>query len=331
MFGPRLSLLPIVCLLLLPRLVPAAERDKEVQAEELYRLDLRARKPAEKEMPRDRRPVAVRVFLDRDGGRLFYVADGGNVLAVVAAGKDAGKSKDKAPRLSHRLLLPVRSVDEEKFGEGTAKRSVEVYRDENNGNLIYLTPEGAIAVVAGVKAMADKTDKGTKWLGRLRMKVRESGEDFTRALLRCSVEVYRDENTGCVIYAADKGGIAALTIDKAGEAREAEWTHALSFKARAPAEEDFTEKTAAFDAEVYRDEPRGTYVYVTPSFRLTVVPARRKVAASDKLDGVRWERRVGPKGAGAEKWSAEEFFNPNTGDRLFVTAGGALAALPASK
>jgi hypothetical protein len=331
MFGPRLSLLSVVCLLLLPRLVPAGERDKEVRAEELYRLDLRARKPAEKEMPRDRRPVAVHVFLDRDDGRLFYVADGENVLAVVAAGKDAGKSKDKTPRLSHRLLLPVRTSDEEKFSEGIAKRSVEVYRDENNGNLVYLTPEGAIAVVAGVKPLADKTDRGTKWLGRLRMKVREHSDDFGQATLHCSVEVYRDENTGCVIYAADKGGIAALAIDKAGEAREAEWTHAVTFKARAPSEDDFTEKTTAFDAEVYFDESRDTFVYVTPSFRLAVVPARRKVAAGDKIEAPRWERRVRSKVAGAGKWSAEEFFNPNTGDRLFVTAGGALAALPASK
>jgi hypothetical protein len=330
MSGLRLSLLPAVCLLLLPRLALAGEGDKEIQPEELYRLDLRARKPAEKEMPGDRRPVAVRVFLGRDVGRLFYAADGGKVLAAVVAGQDAGKQKDRAPRLSHRLLLPIRTWDEEMFGEGTAKLSVEAYRDENNGNLVYLTHDGALAVVAGVKPSADKTDKGTKWLGRLRMKVRESGEDFTRALLRCSVEVYRDENTGCVIYAADKGGIAALVIDKAGEAREAEWSHALSFKARGPAEDDFTEKTASFGCEVYRDESRDTFVYVTPIFRLAVVPARRKVAG-DRIESPRWVRLVRPKGAGEGKWSAEEFLNPNTGDRLFATAGGALAALPEPK
>jgi hypothetical protein len=319
------SFLPLaVGLALLSPVAFAGEGEKE-----LYRLDLRARKPSEKEMPRDRQPVAVHVFLDRD--RLFYVADEGKVLAVVSAGKDAGKRKDRPPQLSHRLLLPVRTSDEDRIGEATAKVSVEVYRDENNGNLVYLTHEGAVAVVAGVKPSAGKADKEAKWLGRLRMKVRENADDFGRAILHCSVEVYCDENTGCVIYAAEKRGFAVVAGAKAAEEKDeqaAEWSHALSFRVRAPNEDDFTAKTATFDTEVYRDEARDTWVYVLPSFRLAAVPARRRVAAGDKIEAVRWERRVGPKEAGAGKWSAEEFLNPNTGDRLFITAAGALAVLP---
>jgi hypothetical protein len=322
------SLILVAAGLTLPPLVALAdEGDKE-----LYRLYLRARKPSEKEMPRDRQPVAVHVFLDRD--RLFYVADGGKVLAVVSAGKDAGDRKDRSPRLSHRLLLPVRTSDEDKIGEATAKVSAEVYRDENSGNLVYLTHEGAVAVVAGTRPAADKADKEAKWLGRFRMKVRENADDFGRAILHCSVEVYRDENTGCVIYAAEKGGFAVVAGAKAEEGKDeraAEWSHALSFRVRAPNEDDFTAKTATFVTEVYRDVDRDTWLYVLPSFRLAAVPARRKIAVGDKIEAVRWERRTGPKEIGAGKWSAEEFLNPNTGDRLFVTAAGALAVLPEPK
>jgi hypothetical protein len=164
------------------------------------------------------------------------------------------------------------------------------------------------------------------------MKVREHSDDFSRAPLHCSTEVYRDENTGCVIYAAEKGGFAVVAGAKVAEDEgtpAAAWSHALSFKARAPNEDDFTANTATFDTEVYRDEPRETWVYAMKSFRLVAVPARRKIAADDKIEALRWERWVGQKGAGAGKWGAEEFVNPNTGDRLFATSHGALAALPA--
>ena len=62
-------------------------------------------------------------------------------------------------RASARLLADTRvylsgpmdfvasRADEEKFGDKSAKVSVEVYLDRNNDNLIYLSEKGQLAVV----------------------------------------------------------------------------------------------------------------------------------------------------------------------------------------
>jgi hypothetical protein len=206
---------------------------------------------------------------------------------------------------------------------------VEVYRDENNGNLVYVSHTGSLAVVPRLEAAADKRTREPKWLGRLPLRVRQKGDDFAFPTLRCNVEVYRDENSGCVVYVADKGSLAAVAHEQAGagkEAREPVWSHVLALKARAPGEQEFTEKTAEVTLEVYRDEPRATWVYVTDALCLAVVPGDKAVN-QDKVQPARWTQVARPADAKSGKWSAEVFVNPNTGDRLFVTASGALAAV----
>jgi hypothetical protein len=280
---------------------------------------------------RDSPSFAVHVFHDRKPSWLLYVVAEGKALAVVPATKDAAGDADKAPQRLHRLLLPVRGWDDKSFGENTPKVSVEVYRDENNGNLVYLSHTGFIAVVAGVKADADKPSKEPKWLDRLRMKVRPSGEnDFTREYLKCNVEVYRDENTSCVVYVADNGALAVVAQAKAGESKETgepKWDYAIASRVRAYGEEEFAPKTAQWSAEVYLDEDRGVRVYANDKRQLAAT-AGGKAKDPNKIQAVQWEKRVQPKEAkDGGTWSAELFSNPNTGDRLYVTANGALAVI----
>jgi hypothetical protein len=325
----RWSAVLFLCCSLLTHPAAAAPSESEARPEKLYRLDLRARKPAEKEFSRDSRSLVVQVFLDREADRLYYVAEDGKALAVTAAAKDAAKHTDKAARSLHRLLLPVRGWDDKTFGTDTPKVGVEVYRDENNGNLVYVSHTGSLAVVSGPKATAGKPTGEPKWLDRLPLRVREQCDDFCLPTLRCNVEVYRDENSGCVVYVADNGSLAVISPVKGGagkETREPVWSHALSLKARAYGENDFTNKTAAVTLEVYRDEPRATWVYVTDGLRLAVAPGDKAVA-QDKAQPARWAQVIRPGDAKGGKWAAEVFVNPNTGDRLFVTAGGAFAAV----
>jgi hypothetical protein len=307
----------------------AAPSETEARPEKLFRLELRARKPTEEEFTRDNRNLVVQVCLDREAGRLFYSADEGKALAVAPAGKDPAKHTDKAARSLYRLLLPVRGWDDKTFGPDTPKVAVEVYRDENNGNLVYISDAGALAVVAGVKAAADKPAREPKWLDRLPLRVRQRGDDFAFSTLRCNVEVYRDENSGCVVYVADNGSLAVVALDKDGagkETREPVWSHALALKARAPGEKEFTEKTAEVSLEVYRDEPRAAWVYVTDALRLAVTPGDKAVDQA-KVQPALWKQAARPGDAEGGKWSAEVYDDPNTGDRLFVTASGALAAV----
>jgi hypothetical protein len=61
----------------------------------------------------------------------------------------AQESKVKAPLWLHGMNVKARSSKEDDFNKDTRKFGIEVYRDENNGNLIYVSETGSIAVVPG--------------------------------------------------------------------------------------------------------------------------------------------------------------------------------------
>jgi hypothetical protein len=53
----------------------------------------------------------------------------------------------KGPKWTHGLMLRARKGDEADFGPATKKYGIEVFVDENNGNLIYISETGSISVV----------------------------------------------------------------------------------------------------------------------------------------------------------------------------------------
>ena len=57
--------------------------------------------------------------------------------------------KAKGPDWKHGMELRVRKAGEPDFNKDTKKFGIEVFRDENNGNLIYISETGSIAVAPG--------------------------------------------------------------------------------------------------------------------------------------------------------------------------------------
>jgi hypothetical protein len=55
----------------------------------------------------------------------------------------------KGPKWTHALKLKARKSTEEDFTKDTKEVGIEVFRDENNNNLIYITQDGYISVVPG--------------------------------------------------------------------------------------------------------------------------------------------------------------------------------------
>ncbi len=53
----------------------------------------------------------------------------------------------KAPKWLHGLEFRVRKAGEADFNKDTKKYGIEVFRDENTGNLVYISETGSIAVV----------------------------------------------------------------------------------------------------------------------------------------------------------------------------------------
>lgn len=61
----------------------------------------------------------------------------------------AQDAKAKPAESKYGLEMQVRKAGEAGFNKDTKKYGVEVYRDENNGNLVYISETGSIAVVPG--------------------------------------------------------------------------------------------------------------------------------------------------------------------------------------
>jgi hypothetical protein len=66
------------------------------------------------------------------------------------------QDKTKTPQWLYGLSVKARLAAEADFTDKTKKWGIEVFRDENKGNLIYITEAGSIAVVA------DKTQEPGK-------------------------------------------------------------------------------------------------------------------------------------------------------------------------
>src|SRR5437899_4465069 len=73
----------------------------------------------------------------------------GGVAVHLALPLYAQAPRVKDPKWQYGLSFQVRAATEQNFTAATKKHGVEVYRDENNGNLIYVSDTGSIAVVAG--------------------------------------------------------------------------------------------------------------------------------------------------------------------------------------
>jgi hypothetical protein len=69
---------------------------------------------------------------------------------VIAPHLPFAKAQDvKGAKFVHGLEVKVRKAGEADFTTATKTIGVEVFRDENNNNLIYVTEGGSIAVVPG--------------------------------------------------------------------------------------------------------------------------------------------------------------------------------------
>lgn len=62
-------------------------------------------------------------------------------------GHAADENKVKAPTWQHGFNLKSRKASEYDFNKDTKKYGIEVYKDEENGNIIYVSETGSIAAL----------------------------------------------------------------------------------------------------------------------------------------------------------------------------------------
>jgi hypothetical protein len=169
------------------------------------------------------------------------------------------------------LELKVRRHDEAQFSDGSWKFGLEIFRDENNGNLIYISDTGALAVLPPAAINLSREARSPRWLYGLELKVRPDGAgEFTDATPKLSLEVFRDENTGNLIYIDEKGAIGAVSgVQPAGGATKSpEWLARIVQNVLRAGQASMGTRSASL--EVFRDANTGVFIYVNASGALAV-------------------------------------------------------------
>jgi hypothetical protein len=179
----------------------------------LHSFDLKCRKGGQKKWDKNTPIYGLEIYQDLNNNNLIYICDNGAV-AVIPWDMAISKSEGKAPEWLHGQDLQSRKFGEENFTDKTRKYGVEIFRDGNNGNLIFLDETGHIAVAAGPKDLKSPTKdpKNAKFLHGLDLSCREAGQDmFTEKTPTYSIEIYDEPNVNGAIYLAQTGAIAAVS------------------------------------------------------------------------------------------------------------------------
>jgi hypothetical protein len=231
-------------------------------------LDLPARKAGEKVFTKDTKVHSMEIFLDPNTDNWLLITEKGNIASTGAKAKSS--SGTDAPKWAHSVDLSVRKGGIKEW-KGAAKYGVEVYRDPNTRNLVFISENGHIAVSpepAGLK-IDPKEAKAPDWLHGLDLSCRKHDEKaFTKDTRKFGVEVFYDAATGHYVFICETGSIAVAPAPKEVKAptsnvKEPRWTHGLNVKCRRYGEKDFSDKTQVFGAEVFRDENVGVSLYIS--------------------------------------------------------------------
>jgi hypothetical protein len=330
----RIGFFGLCTLCVLLQLGEASAQTAEGKPVWLYAHDLKVRKGGETDWDKATK-IGIEVFKDPGTGALLAITQAGQ-LAVTPIG-ELGASKKADWLFAHDLLC--RKGDEDKFGPDTAKFGVEVYKDGGSGKLLYLSQAAGIvfADAAGVS-----TDKDPAWHHGLAMKVRAPKEEaFGPNTKKVGVEVFKDGNTGGLIYITETGLIATGTAPATAPAKDAvkkpTALYAYSLRVRKADEPDFIEgKTQKYAVEVFKDENTNSLVYITEAGSIAVVPAPSEVKLDQKLE---WQRamtfKARPGGEAsftkANKFGVEMFLDHKTGNTIFISDIGGIAVLPPKK
>lgn len=233
-------------------------------------LSFKARAAEEEKFTQSTTLYGVEVFKGVNTGQVLYVSDKGGLAYSPGSGGDG-----KEPEFQYGLKLKVRKPGEDKF-EGAKAYGIEAYKDTNTGGMVYVTDAGLIATAKGVpdKAPETKDVKKPTPLYGLEAKVRKFDElEFTNAQ-KIGIEVFKDENTGTLIYISENGSIAAVPAPaEIQKGQKLLWRHAFTLKARPGGEADFA-KARKYGVEVFSDRHTGYLVYVNEAGNIAVLPKK---------------------------------------------------------
>jgi hypothetical protein len=314
-----------------------AQDSKSSGPDNLHALDLRARKADEKEFTDATKQFGVEVYSDDQTGNGIYISETGSVAVTAKAVFKAGDNKAKKPKWQHAMTLSVRKAGEKEFTKDTRKVGIEVFRNENNGDLVYITENGQIDVVPSKYAQVTTGDtpKKPKLQHAMELKVRKAGEkDFTKDTRKVGVEVFLDENNGTLVYLSETGSVAvaaAKLAEPGDKPKDPVWKSGMEVQVRKAGEKEFSKDTKKYGIEMFVDENNGNQLYICETGDIAVVPGKWAKPTPSDAKGPEFKhamelsvRKAGEKefAKTTKKVGIEVYSDENNGNLIYFAEGG---------
>jgi hypothetical protein len=291
--------------------------------------DLKVRPGGESDWPKAFK-IGVELFQDPTTKATIAISDAG-AIAVEKAGP---VGKDKTCKWLTAHDLSCRKTGELDFTQKTKKWGVELFRDLATNRLLYACESSSIALAPVPAELV--TTKGPKWHHALEAKVRGLNQLKFDDAKRISMEVFKDENTGGLIYITEFGGIATAAAPASAPEKNKivapKAQYGLVLRVRGADEADFTEKTKKLGVEVFEDPNAGVLFYLTEAGYIATAPVTKFIPDAKS---VTWKsamalraRKFGEGFDKAKKYGIEVFEDNRTGNLIFICETGAIAVLP---
>jgi hypothetical protein len=337
-------LAPVLLLaLLVPAALSRAQDGKAKDPQSKYAMDLRARKSVEPEFTKDTKKYGVEIYTDGYTSDGIHMSETASLSVVAAKQFKAGEGKAKEPLWQHGLTLNVRPAGEKSWEKGK-KFGLEVFKDDNNGDLIYISENGIVGTVPSKYTTLTTLEKGKPknptWKHAMDLKVRKAGDiDWDKAK-KFGVEIFRDENNGNLIYITETGHFAVVSsklTNKEETGKGPNWQHGLELAARKHGEKEFGKDTKKYGYEVFLDDTNGNLVYIGETGAIAVVPA--KFAKGTEMGKSKdptlkhamdlQVRKAGQKDFGKEcpRFGIEVYQDENNGNLIYLSEAGELSVV----
>lgn len=308
---------------------PLAAQPPLVTPAFLYGHDLKVRPAGQAEFTKDTPKVGVEFYHDPAGGAVLAITETGSIAAAPFAPPGADRKAVWAAANEFR----ARAADDESFARAK-KFGVEAFRDQAGNRLLYVSDAKTVAL-APLPAKVEGGRDPVLHHG-LTLKVRGvSDAEFANAK-RFGIDVFKDGNTGGLVYVSETGSVAAGPAPAAappGNAVKAPRAlHGLTLKVRKGGEKAF-EAARTFAVEVFEDRNTGGLVYLTETGAIAVAPAPAEVKTKQKPVWTHGfdlrARKAGEEFGKAARYGVEAFTDPHTGHRVYLSETGSIAVLPA--
>lgn len=305
-----------------------------------HAFDLACRKLGEAEFTDKTQKFGVEAFKDTNNDLGMYISQVGALQACTGFEALKPPVQSKGPEWLTGLDIPARKAGEKEFTKDTKVHAMEVFRDPNTGNWVYVTETGLIACCPAKGAATSNSGKAPKWSHSVDLLVRKGGVKDWKEASKVGIEIYRDPNTGNLIYISEIGAIAVLPDTNPQEIKEGkapEWLHGLDLACRKHNEPSFSKDTRKFGVEVFLDTNTGNLIFICETGHLAVTPGPKNVKApTANVKEPQWTHGLNVKARqyGEKEFSektrvygGEVFRDENVGVTLYISETGTISAV----